>query len=115
MEQPKLDVYLQTARTAACLTQEELGKLLGYKADYIRKVEGGHAQPSVRILLGCFIVFGGSISELFPALVRGIQDEIAAHAAEFDKTLCGKSDPKSRKKLELLASLVPRLTDYPII
>jgi transcriptional regulator with XRE-family HTH domain len=115
MERPQLGVYLKTARSAAGLTQEELGKLLGYGPDYVRKVEGGNMPPSIRILLGCAIIFGKSVSELFPAFTRELQDEIAKNAAAFDQAIRNRTDATSLKQADLLRSMVPRLTDNPPI
>jgi transcriptional regulator with XRE-family HTH domain len=110
MARRNFDLYVRSARLAAGLSQRELGDLLGFGEDFVRKCELGQRAPTIRFVLGCEIIFGRRPVELFPKLVQTLQEEIGTQAAKLDAQLRDRSDAASLKKNELLISMVRRLT-----
>jgi transcriptional regulator with XRE-family HTH domain len=113
MERNRFDLYVRSARLSAGLSQRELGNLIGFGEDFVRKCELGQRAPTIRFVLGCQIVFGRSAGESFPKLVKTLQEEIGVRAAKLEAQLRDRTDAASKKKVELLISMVPRLTTRP--
>jgi transcriptional regulator with XRE-family HTH domain len=112
MPQRKLQIYLRSERLAAGLSQAELGELLGYGEDFVRKCELGQRKPTIKFILGCELIFGRSAAESFPALVEKIQEEIGRNAASLDARLRNRTDAASLKKIRLLRGIVERMASF---
>ncbi len=109
MQRRHLRIYVRTARKAAGLSQAELGELIGYHEDSIRRYEQGQRRPPLKFILACSFVFGQNLGELFPTLNRAIQDDIGIRAGRLDKRWRNLADPASRKKLALLHAIAGRM------
>lgn len=107
--------YLRTARIAACLSQAELGALLGASERVVRNVEKGISLPSYAFVLGSTLLFGKSSDRLFPYLYNSVQEGLGEAGAALDERLRGHPDPRSLKKLALLSAMAARTIAAPRI
>ncbi|WP_400155081.1 MULTISPECIES: helix-turn-helix transcriptional regulator [Bacillus cereus group] len=71
---------LVNERTSRDLTQEELAKKLKLSAVYVRKIEKGDRNPSIKTMKKYQSFFGVRVTELFPDIFN-----------EFDDTKCIKN------------------------
>lgn len=71
---------LVNERTLRDLTQEELAKKLKLSAVYVRKIEKGDRNPSIKTMKKYQSFFGVRVTELFPDIFN-----------EFDDTKCIKN------------------------
>ncbi|ALZ61849.1 anaerobic benzoate catabolism transcriptional regulator [Bacillus cereus] len=71
---------LVSERTSRDLTQEELAKKLKLSAVYVRKIEKGDRNPSIKTMKKYQSFFGVRVTELFPDIFN-----------EFDDTKCIKN------------------------
>jgi transcriptional regulator with XRE-family HTH domain len=97
--------YLRTARLAACLSQAELGALLGASATIISNIECDRSEPTAAFVLGAVLLFGKPSERLFPYLFNSVQEALGQSAAVLDQRLEGKSDTKSLSKIALISAM----------
>jgi transcriptional regulator with XRE-family HTH domain len=73
---PLLDFFaseLHRARSAAGLSQEALGRRIGFSGEMVGKIENGDRRPSDKFAEGCDLVFpdlGGVFTRLLDKAVR---------------------------------------------
>ncbi len=106
--------YLKTARLSACLTQAELGALLGVSVDVVGNVERDRTIPSLAFVLGCTLLFGKSSEKLFPYLYNTVQEELGHRAAILDRELRGQKDRASGRKRACLSAMAKRTTSFDL-
>lgn len=101
--------YLSHHRKKWAMSQRELAHLLGHTSrSTVSRLELGSGVPSFTFALGCQVVFGVTICELFPKFFEERHDHVMLRAAELDRSLHGRSDAFSTRKRQLLAELIRR-------
>lgn len=70
----KMRERLINERTARNLTQEELAEALELSAVFIRKIEKGKRNPSIKTMQKYQRFFGVRYTELFPDIFKGLCD-----------------------------------------
>jgi transcriptional regulator with XRE-family HTH domain len=111
----KLRNYLRVYRRQRYLTQEELAFLLGYENEsFISRLERDERVITMAVASGCQALFGVELWELFPALMEGLQENLAVRMQELSGRL-QQSEPtqKTVSKLELLQEAIARLAESP--
>jgi len=88
----------------SAFTQGELAQLLAISQTRISRLEDGH--PSLGTALALQVVFDVEPRLVFPQLYEQVEDAVMRRAAELDKRLAGKNDPKSLRKKASLARMV---------
>jgi transcriptional regulator with XRE-family HTH domain len=79
---------LRIHRRRIGLSQEELGRLLGYRDESaVAKHERFQAIPPFLIALAYEIVFGIPVAELFPGIVQTVAVGVEARLMEFEQQL----------------------------
>jgi transcriptional regulator with XRE-family HTH domain len=79
---------LRIHRRRTGLSQEELGRLLGYHDESaVAKHERFKTMPPFLIALGYEVIFGVPVSALFPGVAQTIALGIDARLAEFERQL----------------------------
>ncbi|MGN6150344.1 MAG: hypothetical protein ACTHPD_17560 [Rhizomicrobium sp.] len=112
MPRQRLDCYVRSARLASGLTQRELATLLGCGEDVVQKREAEWQPTTIEFALGCSIVFGKSIADLFPALVERVQQHIGRNAINIDELFRDRTDAVSLKKLAMLEDITKRTIEF---
>jgi hypothetical protein len=108
--------YLGAHRKRWALTKQDLAHLIGYRArDPISRCEASLREPTIRLAIGCEVVFGLTSRELFPALYTDVEDIVMDRAAALDERLRGRDDPGSARKRELLRLMVERAQGLPVL
>jgi hypothetical protein len=108
--------YLGAHRKRWALTKQELAHLIGYRArDPVSRCEASIREPTIRIVLGCEVVFGLSSRAIFPSLYDDVEEIVILRAAALDETLRGRDDPAAQRKRELLRRMVDRALTEPIV
>lgn len=82
---PLLDFFaseLRRARSAAGLSQEALGKRIGFSAEMVGKVENGDRRPSDKFAEGCDVVFSG-LGDVFTRLLQKAERSRGVYPAWF--------------------------------
>lgn len=70
------------------MSQERLGKLLGYPDEGpVSRHERLRSVPPLRIALGYQAIFQIPVSELFPGVYERIKQDVEARLAELERTL----------------------------
>jgi transcriptional regulator with XRE-family HTH domain len=108
MARKKLSIYLRTQRMRWCLSQEELGLLLGMTKSAVSRFETEDCPPSLRLVIATEVIFGAHASEAFPALYGRIQDEVMRRAGKLDTRLRKQSGKVAERKRALLSNMVHR-------
>ena len=106
--------YLKTARLAACLSQAELGALLGVSATVISNIELDRSQPTAALVLGAVLLFGKPSERLFPYLFNSVQEALGQSAAALDDQLQGRTDAKSLAKIALISAMAKRSITFNV-
>jgi transcriptional regulator with XRE-family HTH domain len=102
---------LRRLRRAFAFTQKELGAILGLRqTSYITKLENGLRKPSHHILARLMIIFGKPAEVFIPDIVQRALESVHENTLLMRKELINKSDKKSQRKLELLDSILNRLS-----
>lgn len=65
---------LVNERTSRDLTQEELAEVLKLSAVFVRKIEKGERNPSIKTMKKYQSFFGVRITELFPDIFNDLDD-----------------------------------------
>ena len=96
--------YLALFRQRWALSKQELARLLGYQSrnPVARCEKTCEREPTIKLALGCEVVFGQTPSELFPGLYAEIEDAVMQEATALDRAVRGKTDEASEKKRQLL-------------
>jgi hypothetical protein len=108
--------YLAAHRKNWALNKEELGLLIGFRSSTpIYRSEIALADPSLKLVIGCEVVFGVQVRQLFPAVYARAEEAIMERAAALDARLRGWEGPVASRKRELLAQMVERAQNLPIV
>lgn len=101
---PALGQVLADIRISGGLTQEQLGKALGYTASYISRLESGGAAlhvaltpESVEMLMRVFELDEGDV-RLYEACMRSFAEHSGPWGAEFGYQVFGWKKPKAKEK-----------------
>ncbi|SRR5579862_3671962 len=103
-----IGIYVRKERKKYGLTEAELGALIGYSANFVGKCERGDRTPPTRFMLGCSILFGRSLSDLFPDFYEAVEEAVGANAAASDALWRNQEDAASLKKMELINGIGSR-------
>ena len=108
--------YLGAHRKCWALTKKELAHLVGFESRTpVSRCENHLSEPSVRLVVGCEVVFGLSARALFPALYGRVEDLVMERAAALDAQLRGHQDAVAERKRELLQAMVERAQNLPVL
>jgi hypothetical protein len=108
--------YLAAHRKNWALNKEELGLLMGYRSGTpIYRCEIALAEPTLKLALGCEVVFGIQARHLFPAVYARAEDAIMERAAALDARLGDEQDAVAVRKRELLRLMVERAQGQPLV
>jgi DNA-binding XRE family transcriptional regulator len=109
MKQRKPVNYLRSYRLRWGLSQGELALLLGWsRPDVISRIEKKQRQPTLRLVIACFILFGSSASELFPDISARIESDVMRRIWDFYERIQGNPSRKTTTQIELLESAIDR-------
>jgi transcriptional regulator with XRE-family HTH domain len=99
--------YLRSYRLRWGLSQGELANLLGCKtAGVISRIEKMLRPPTLKIMIGCFVIFGTPAAEMFPDISATFETEIMKQVWELYEKIQGDPSRKTKKKIELLESVI---------
>lgn len=105
MKQSRLASYLSSHRKRSGLSQERLGKLLGYPDEGpVSRHERMCSAPPLRIALGYQAIFRIPVSELFPGVYEKIKQDMEERLAELERTL-QQSSAKGRDATRIARTL----------
>lgn len=105
MNQSRLASYIGSHRKKSGLSQEQLGRLLGYQDDGpVSRHERLCSTPPLRIALKYQAIFHVPVSELFPGVYELIEQDAEEHLAELERTL-QQSSAKGRKAARVARTL----------
>lgn len=105
---PLLSSYLRTFRQQKCLTQNELGFLLGVIGDTVSNYERGKRQPPLEVVMATEVIFGISPRRLLPRLYSDIEAEVMGRASRLDERLADGNHKQAREKRTLLREMIER-------
>ena len=106
--------YLGAHRKRWALTKQELSHLIGYHgSDPVSRCETSLREPTIKLVLGCEVVFGLQARTLFPALYGRVEDLVMERAAALDAALRDRDDAAAERKRELLERMVERALSFP--
>jgi transcriptional regulator with XRE-family HTH domain len=101
--------YLRSYRLRWGLSQTELAHLLGSKSvGVITRIEKKLRAPTLKVMIGCFIIFGTSAAELFPDISVGVEGDVMERVWELYEKVQGDPSRKTKMKIELLESAIER-------
>jgi transcriptional regulator with XRE-family HTH domain len=101
--------YLRSYRLRWGLSQGELAYLLGWRStEVISRVEKKQRPPSLKLVIGCFIIFGAPAAELFPDIAGSIETDVMARIWELYERIQGDPSIKTKVKIELLEDAIKR-------
>ena len=101
--------YLRSYRLRWGFSQAELSTLLGWtRSDVISRVEKKQREPSLKLVIACFVLFGASAAELFPDIASGVDETVMAHVWEMYETIQGNPSKKTKIKIALLEKAIDR-------
>lgn len=105
MKQSRLASYLSSHRKRSGLSQERLGKLLGYPDEGpVCRHERLRSVPPLRIALGYQAIFQIPVSELFPGVYERIKQDMEERLAELERTL-QQSSARGREATRIARTL----------
>jgi hypothetical protein len=64
--------------------------------------------PTLKLIIGCFVLFGTAAAELFPDLSGAIETEVMARVWELYEEIQGDTSRKTKKQIELLEDAIER-------
>ena len=99
---------IRLERKSWALSQQELADLLSITRPALTRLEIETESTSLETALGLVVVFGLQLDALLPFTYARVEDEVMKRGAELDRSLSGRTDEKSLRKLELLADMVKR-------
>ena len=101
--------YLRSYRLRWGLSQGELANLLGCKtAGVISRIEKKLRAPTLKIVIGCFVLFGTPAAELFPDISGTVETDVMERVWELYEKVQGDPSRKTKTKIELLESIIER-------
>jgi DNA-binding XRE family transcriptional regulator len=100
---------LETSRNVTAFTQADVGSLLGLSADAIYNYEEGRRSPSLAVALGLELVFGKSLSQLYPDTALAVAEKMIGPLQTLSIRVEGKTGAKADAQREAIASLSDRL------
>ena len=101
--------YLSAHRKRWALNKQQLAHLLGYAArDQVSRCEASLTEPTLRLVLGCEVVFGTPARELFPCAYARIEESVMWRAVALDEQLRGRDDAVAQRQRQLLQEMVAR-------
>ena len=101
--------YLRSYRLRWGLSQGELAYLLGWsRSEVISRVEMKQRDPTLKLVIACFILFGVPAAELFPDLSRDIEASVITRVWEFYEKIQGDPSKRTKKQIELLEDAIER-------
>ena len=106
--------YLRSYRLRWGLSQRELAYLLGWsRSEAISRIEMKQRAPTLKLVIGCFVLFGTTAAELFPDLSTSIETDVIARTWEFYEKIQGNPSKKTKRQIELLEGAIQRATQKP--
>ena len=101
--------YLRSYRLRWGLSQGELAYLLGWSSsEVISRIEMKQRDPTLKLVIGCFVLFGAPAAELFPDLSATMEAEVVARVWEFYEKIQGDPSKKTKKQIEFLEGAIER-------
>jgi transcriptional regulator with XRE-family HTH domain len=101
--------FLRSYRLRWGLSQTELAHLLGSKsAGVITRIEKKLRAPTLKVMIGCFIIFGTPAAELFPGISASVESDVMLRVWEFYEKIQGDASRKTKMKIELLEGAIER-------
>jgi transcriptional regulator with XRE-family HTH domain len=102
--------YLRSYRLRWGLSQGELANLLGCKtAGVISRIEKKLRSPTLKIVIGCLVLFGTPAAEVFPDISGTVEADVMEKVWELYEKMQGDPSRKTKKKIELLESVIERV------
>ena len=103
--------YLKTVRLETGLSQEEVAYMLGLKSTaYLCRLEQRKCAPSIRIILGCRILYKATLDAIIPAYMKDIEEEVCERANTLLTSLRKKEQtPLIRQKINSLRRIVAQM------
>jgi transcriptional regulator with XRE-family HTH domain len=109
MKKEKPTCYLRSYRRRWGLSQKDLAYLLGLKSEaVVSRIEKKLRRPSLKVVIGCFIIFGTSAVDLFPGISQGIEDDVMARVWELYERTQGHPTRRTKMIIELLEDVIGR-------
>ena len=106
--------HLGAQRKRWQLSKAELAQLLGYRyKSAVHRAERDVRPATLRFALGCEIVFGKAVRDLFPSFHADMEDAVMRRAAKFDEKLRGSRTKSASRKRELLQAMAERCGSRP--
>ena len=101
--------YLRSYRLRWGLSQGELANLLGCKtAGVISQIEKKLRAPTLKIMVGCFVIFGATAADVFPDISAAVETDVMERVWELYDNIQGDSSRKTKMKIQLLESAIER-------
>ena len=101
--------YLRSYRLRWGLSQGELAHLLGWsRPDVISRIEKKQRPPTLKLVIGCFILFGTPAAELFPDVSARVETEVMSRVWELYEKIQGNPSRKTKTQIELLEDAIER-------
>jgi transcriptional regulator with XRE-family HTH domain len=92
------------------LTLRELASLLGFKSGaHVSRLEQGKRTPSLETALACTAIFGVTLQELFPEILRRTRVTMKGRATRFRKGHEHSTTPESARKCDLIDEVLIRV------
>lgn len=109
MKKRKPVSYLRSYRLRWGLSQIELADLLGWKRPgVISRIEKKQRPPTLKLVIGCFILFGTPAAELFPDIAANIEADVMGRVWNLYEKIQGNPSLKTKIKIELLEDAIER-------
>ena len=100
---------LRTERRLWGLKQKELAVLLGHRsATHVSRIERQERSPTLEFALACEILFGISLSDIFPDAHERTEDKLMRRVYALHQRLLKDQTASAALKKELLASCLKR-------
>jgi hypothetical protein len=82
---------------------------LGWKrAEAISRLEKKQRPPSLKLVIGCFILFGTPAAELFPDIFDRLEADVMKRLWKFYENIQGDPSKKTKKQIVLLEDAIAR-------
>ena len=101
--------YLRSYRLRWGLSQGELAILLGCKtAGVISRIEKKLRPPTLKVMIGCFVLFGTPVAEIFPDISGSVEANVMERVWELYEKIQGDPSKKTKAKIEFLEKSIER-------